>query len=71
MYTKVGYNCHLNGILINIWSENTTTLVQSPIVCLDILLNSIESNFFSHKRYIDYVTTPKNLELHQTLLKSK
>jgi len=38
---------------------------------LDILLNSIESKFFSHKRYIDYVTTPKNLELNQALLKSK
>jgi len=56
MYTKVGYNCHSNAILLNIWSENTTILVQSSIVGLDIVLNSIEFKKNSHKRYIDYLT---------------
>jgi len=72
MHTKVGYNCHSNAILANIWSENTTILVQSSIVHLDILLHSIESKFFfSHKRYIHYIISPKNLELNQNLLKNK
>jgi len=58
-----------NAILINIWSENTTILVQSSIVCLDILLNSIESKENSHKRYIDYVTILKNLGVKSKFIK--
>jgi len=71
IYTKGGYNCHSNVILINICNENTTILAQSSIVCLDILMYPIESNFFSLKIYIYYLTTPKNLELDQNLFKSK